>query len=41
MLLVLMLPDELFGKNTMVLAKKTLIIAYKTTNNNCTLEKQI
>jgi len=31
MLLVLILPDEQFGKNAVVLVNKVLIIAYKTT----------
>ena len=40
MLLILLLPDESFGKNTVVLVNKALIIAYKATNNYCTLENQ-
>jgi len=41
MLLVLMLLDKSFGKITEVLMNKVLIIAYKATNNYCTLEKQL
>jgi len=40
MLLVFILPDEEFGKKTVVLVK-ALIIAYKATNNYCPLEKQV
>jgi len=29
-----------FGRNTVVLVNKALIIAYKARNNYCTLEKQ-
>jgi len=40
MLLVLILPGEQFGKNTVILLNKALIIAYEATNNYCTVEKQ-
>jgi len=42
MLLILLLPDEQFRKNTVVLVNKVIIAykAYKATNNYCTLENQ-
>jgi len=42
MLLILLLPDEQFRKNTVVLVNKVIIAykAYKATNNHCTLENE-
>jgi len=39
MLLFLTFSDDKFGKNTVLLVNKALIIAYKATNNYCTIEK--